>query len=85
MGRFTMGTDDPDAPDDERPARTVSVGSLAITHHPVSAAQWQRFVEATDHRTIAESEGSSFGSLRVGVAQPAVLCGILNEDAGADN
>lgn len=59
-GRFIMGTDEPTAPDDERPARQVSVGSLAITARPVSVAQWSRFVDATGYRTIAESEGSSF-------------------------
>lgn len=60
MGRFEMGTDAADAPDDERPARTVSVGSLAVSARPVCVAQWTRFVEATGYRSIAEVEGSSF-------------------------
>lgn len=60
MGRFTMGTDEIGRPEDERPAREVSVGSLAITERPVSVAQWQRFAGATGYLTIAETEGSSF-------------------------
>ena len=60
MGRFVMGSDAVEAPEDERPSRSVSVGSLAISRLPVTVKHWTRFVEATSYRTIAEVEGSSF-------------------------
>jgi formylglycine-generating enzyme required for sulfatase activity len=60
MGRFEMGSDADDAPDDERPSRTVTVGSLAVSATPVTVAQWTAFVEATGYHTIAEVERSSF-------------------------
>ncbi len=60
MARFEMGTNDEDAPDDERPARPVSIGSLAIGARPVTTASFAEFVAATGFETIAEREGSGF-------------------------
>lgn len=59
-GRFTMGTDDTSAPDDERPSRQVSVGAFAISLSPVSVAQFAEFVDATGYTTVAEREGNGF-------------------------
>lgn len=59
MQRFVMGSDDAAAPDDERPERQVTVGSLSVSPF-VTAHQWRSFGEATGYRTIAETEGSSF-------------------------
>lgn len=60
MTRLELGTDEmgPDVAEDERPARTVTVGSFAIasvTHH-----HFERFVAATAHETTAERERSGF-------------------------
>jgi len=62
MLRFEMGTDDTDAPFDEKPRRSVTIGSIAISRHPISVGEWRTFVEATSYRTVAESEGTSFAS-----------------------
>lgn len=62
MGRFTMGLDDPAAPDDEQPSRKVTVRSLQVSAAPVTTALFGRFVSETGYRTTAESEGSSFVS-----------------------
>lgn len=62
VGRIHMGADDARAPEDERPSRLVTVRSLVVSAEPVSADLFATFVEATGHRTIAESEGSSFAS-----------------------
>ncbi|MEM7093998.1 MAG: SUMF1/EgtB/PvdO family nonheme iron enzyme [Actinomycetota bacterium] len=61
MGRVVMGTDSVDAPDDERPSRTVAVGSLAVSPL-VTVGQWSVFATASGYRTIAEIEGTSFVS-----------------------
>ena len=53
-GEFTMGTDDPRVPENERPARRVKVEAFWIDEHPVTNAQFRRFVEATRYVTTAE-------------------------------
>ena len=45
-GEFTMGTDDPQVPDDQRPARKVNVDAFYIDKHEVTNAQFQEFILA---------------------------------------
>ena len=45
-GEFTMGTDDPNAPADQRPARKVNVDTFYIDKHEVTNAQFQEFILA---------------------------------------
>ncbi len=45
-GEFTMGTDDPNAPDDQRPARKVNADAFYIDKHEVTNAQFQEFILA---------------------------------------
>ena len=51
-GSFRMGSDR--FYPEERPAREVSVGEFWIDRHPVTVAEFARFVEATGHVTWAE-------------------------------
>lgn len=62
--RIEMGTDDPSAPDNERPSRLVSVQSLDVGEAPVSQADFASFVDATGYQTTAERHGTSFASAR---------------------
>ena len=48
-GEFTMGTDDPNAPDDQRPARKVNVDAFYIDKHEVTNAQFQEFILADSY------------------------------------
>jgi formylglycine-generating enzyme required for sulfatase activity len=61
-GRFLMGTEDPDgfAGDGEGPVREIDLAPFAIDETAVTNAQFARFVEATGHRTDAETFGWSF-------------------------
>ena len=43
-GEFTMGTDDPQASDDQRPARKVNVDAFYIDKYEVTNAQFQEFI-----------------------------------------
>ena len=45
-GEFTMGTDDPNAPSDQRPARKVNVDAFYIDKHEVTNAQFKEFILA---------------------------------------
>ncbi|HVW79397.1 MAG TPA: formylglycine-generating enzyme family protein [Mycobacteriales bacterium] len=51
-GRFLMGTDS--AYPEERPAHEVAVGAFAVDQHPVTNAEFRRFVKATGWVTTAE-------------------------------
>lgn len=57
-GRYNVGTDDSDAAVDERPARSVSIGSFAIAI--VTTSDFAVFVGDTDYQTTAEEAGSGF-------------------------
>ncbi len=46
IGEFTMGTDDVNAPADQRPARKVQVDAFYIDKHEVTNAQFQEFILA---------------------------------------
>ena len=50
-GQFVMGCDDAD--EDERPAHEVHLEDVLIAVHPVTHAEYQRFVQDTGHRAPA--------------------------------
>lgn len=51
-GECIIGSDrrDRDAGDDERPQHRLIIGDFYLMRHPVTNAQYRRFVEATGHR-----------------------------------
>ena len=49
-GEFTMGTDDPNAPADQRPERKVNVDAFYIDKHEVTNAQFQEFILADGYK-----------------------------------
>jgi len=51
-GEFLMGSDD--FYPEERPRRRVRVETFAIDCCPVTNAEFAKFVEATDHITVAQ-------------------------------
>jgi formylglycine-generating enzyme len=51
-GSFRMGSED--FYPEERPVREVSVDGFWIDEHPVTVAEFRRFVKATGHVTLAE-------------------------------
>ena len=51
-GRFVMGSDD--FYPEERPLRQVEVGDLWVDEHPVTNAEFRRFIKNTGHVTVAE-------------------------------
>src|SRR6187402_2741633 len=51
-GGFLMGSED--FYPEERPVHRVEVDGFWIDEHPVTVAQFRRFVRATDHMTFAE-------------------------------
>jgi formylglycine-generating enzyme required for sulfatase activity len=52
-GEFLMGSDQHYP--EERPAATVAVAAFALEAHPVTNAEFRRFVTDTGHVTVAES------------------------------
>ena len=60
-GSFRMGTSDMRFPGDaEGPVREVAVDAFEVSQHPVTVAQFDEFVSATDYVTDAERFGWSF-------------------------
>ncbi len=53
-GDFQMGTDDPKSMPNERPAHSVKLDGFWMDIHPVTNAQFAKFVEATGYVTVAE-------------------------------
>jgi len=53
-GEFEMGTDDPQAKDDEKPAHKVNLEGFWIDAAPVTVAKFKAFVEETGYITTAE-------------------------------
>jgi formylglycine-generating enzyme required for sulfatase activity len=53
-GAFTMGSDDPQAWPEERPAHTVRIAPFLLDETEVTNASFARFVAATGHVTLAE-------------------------------
>lgn len=65
--KFLMGSDpqkDPRARRNEQPQRWVMLDDYWIGQFPVTNVQFETFVNATGHRTEAETRGSSFISWR---------------------
>lgn len=58
-GPTTIGTDDRYAYDNERGAHEVTLASFALDAHPVTAAAWQRFIDAGGYsrRELWSEEG----------------------------
>jgi sulfatase modifying factor 1 len=52
-GAFSMGSED--FYPEERPVHTVEVDGFWMDHHPVTVAEFRRFVKATGHVTVAET------------------------------
>ena len=53
-GDFTMGTDEDNAYDHERPAHKVHIDGFYISETEVTNEQFKKFVDATGYKTIAE-------------------------------
>ena len=59
-GAFLMGDDD--GLEDERPAHVVEVGQFEMAAHPVTVAEYARFLEATGHAMPREWMGAAFAA-----------------------
>ena len=55
-GEFTMGTDDPESYEPERPAHRVKVTGFWMDATEVTNLQFKKFVEATGYVTMAEKK-----------------------------
>jgi len=53
-GEFTMGSDAPYAFANEKPAHRVSVTPFFLDIHPVTNAEFAKFVDVTGYKTVAE-------------------------------
>lgn len=53
-GEFAMGSDHPASVANERPSHRVRLNAFWIDEHPVTNAQFARFVDATNYLTTAE-------------------------------
>ncbi len=53
-GEFTMGSDADYALPNERPAHRVKVSAFFLDTHPVTNEEFEKFVEATGYKTVAE-------------------------------
>ncbi len=53
-GEYTMGTDDPNSMDNERPAHRVKLDAFLIDDHDVTNSEFAKFVDATHYLTTAE-------------------------------
>lgn len=71
-GPFTMGSDELREDGKRRaaaPEHQVDVAEFRMAKHPVTVAEFRRFVEATGHVTDAEKKGKSW----VWIGDPAVV------------
>ena len=53
-GLFTMGTNDEKSMANERPAHGVQISGFWMDEHPVTNAEFRKFVQATGYVTVAE-------------------------------
>ena len=58
-GAFAMGSED--FYPEERPVHTVEVDGFWMDEHPVTVAEFRRFVKATGHVTVAETAPDAAG------------------------
>jgi formylglycine-generating enzyme required for sulfatase activity len=79
-GAFLMGSED--FYPEERPVREVSVGPFEIDRHPVTVAEFRRFVNATGHVTEAERapSGPAYADADPDLLVPGSL--VFRETAG---
>jgi formylglycine-generating enzyme required for sulfatase activity len=72
-GTFLMGSTE--FYEEEGPVREVAVGPFSIDAHPVTVAEFQRFVRATGHRTVAEvaPDASVYADADPGLLVPGSL------------
>ena len=57
-GSFQMGSNDGE--NHEKPVHTVTISDFYMSKYEVTVAEFRTFVEATDYRTDAEKEGTSY-------------------------
>ena len=67
-GDFLMGSED--FYPEERPVREVRVDSFWMDTHPVTVAEFRRFVRATGHVTMAETTPDRGGVPRCAPLRP---------------
>src|ERR1043166_747550 len=53
-GEFRMGTDEAESMPNERPSHLVKLDSFWIDEHPVTNAEYRKFVEPTAYAPVAE-------------------------------
>ena len=67
-GKFWMGSDkakDKLAYDDELPQHEVTLPAFRMARYPVTVAQFEQFVKATNYKTTAEQKGSAWNWQKV--------------------
>ncbi len=62
-GTFLMGSED--SYPEERPVRRVAVDGFWMDEHPVTNAEFRRFVKATGYTTVAEARACKGGGYAV--------------------
>ena len=80
-GTFAMGSED--FYPEERPVHRVSVDGFWMDEHPVTAAQFRRFVRETKYVTLAERPLDAGAVSRRGPRAPRAGLARLPEDAQA--
>lgn len=70
-GVFLMGFDGKGATEPEKPVHPVIVSDFYIGKYEVTIGEFRKFIAATDYRTTAEQEGSSFIYNAGGTSQKA--------------
>ena len=53
-GNFQMGSNDPEAWDDEQPVHTVYVGAFYMDKYEVTVGQYKAFIRSTGHRALPD-------------------------------
>jgi formylglycine-generating enzyme required for sulfatase activity len=59
-GTFQMGSDDSEAYSDEKPVHSVRVDNFYIGRYEVTIGEFRKFMNASDYKTDAEKEGTSY-------------------------
>jgi Sulfatase-modifying factor enzyme 1 len=79
-GRFRMGSGD--FYSEERPIHEVVISDLWVDEHPVTNAQFRRFVKATGHLTVAEQapDAADFPGAAAADLVPGSLVSLARRD-----